>query len=195
MAHAQVLEEALQAAGVVLPMRFGVVMPSEDSVRRQLLDEHRAELEAQLAELEGKVELNVKAIYDEEVVLREVLGENPDIAELRESLRGQPEDATYYERIRVGEMVAGAINGKRERDERQILDRLEPLAVATEVGEPIHERMAANASFLVARDRMEAFDRAVDDLAAEQRERMRFKYTGPLPPHSFVELSVEAPGR
>ena len=36
---------------------------------------------------------------------------------------------------------------------------------------------------------MERFDQVLEQIAAEQAERMRFKYTGPLPPHSFVELS------
>jgi hypothetical protein len=190
MTHARVLEEALED-GVVLPMRFGVVMPDEDTVRKQLLGDHRAELESQLDELEGKVELNVKAIYDEDVLMSEVVRQNRPIAELRESLRGQPEDATYYERIRLGEMVAEEVNAKREQDGQQLLARLEPLAVRVDLGDPIHERMALNASFLVERERIEAFDQAVDALGAEQSDRMRFKYTGPLPPHSFVELSME----
>ena len=123
--------------------------------------------------------------------MSEVVRESRPIAELRESLRGQSEDATYYERIRLGEMVAEEVNAKREQDGQQLLARLEPLAVRVDVGDPIHERMALNASFLVERAQIEAFDQAVDALGAEQSDRMRFKYTGPLPPHSFVELSVE----
>jgi hypothetical protein len=88
-------------------------------------------------------------------------------------------------------MVAEAVNAKREQDGQQMLARLEPLAVRVDVGDPIHERMALNASFLVERGQVQAFDQAVDALGAEQSDRMRFKYTGPLPPHSFVELSVE----
>jgi hypothetical protein len=48
------------------------------------------------------------------------------------------------------------------------------------------------ASFLIERARLATFDETLDRLAAEQAERMRFKYTGPLPPHSFVELSGSA---
>ena len=52
LTHSRVLEKALDG-GVVLPMRFGVVMPSEESVRDELLAAHRAELEAQLDEMDG----------------------------------------------------------------------------------------------------------------------------------------------
>jgi Gas vesicle synthesis protein GvpL/GvpF len=190
--HARILEEALEG-GVVLPMRFGIVMEDEDSVRRDLLERHHDELLAQIEELEGKVELNVKGIYEEDVLMREVVESNSEIARLRESLQGQPEDATYYERIRLGEMVSEAVEARRNEDSERILARLSPLARAVERGEPMHERMAVNASFLVEQAQLQAFDEAVDALGAEQAGRIRFKYTGPLPPHSFVDLaSVEA---
>src|SRR5829696_3295175 len=44
--HARILEQALEG-GVVLPMRFGIVMEGEDSVRRDLLERHHDELLAQ----------------------------------------------------------------------------------------------------------------------------------------------------
>jgi hypothetical protein len=191
LAHSRVLERALEK-GVVLPMRFGMVMPTEEAIRQDLLGPHSDELEAQLDEMEGKVELNIKAIYQEQAILREVLAESPEIAALRRSLEGKPEDATYYERIRLGELVAEALTAKRERDERGLVGRLEPHALTVQVGPAVHERMAANASFLVDQDQLAEFDRAVDKLGAEQAGRIRFKYTGPLPPHSFVELSMEA---
>ncbi len=188
--HARVLEEALEA-GVVLPMRFGVVMESEDSVRRDLLRRHGEDLTDQLNELEGKVELNVKAIYEEDALMREVVRDDPAIVRLRESLQGKSEDATYYERIRLGEMVAGAVEVKRERDADMILARLSPLATAVETGAPLHERMAVNASFLVERARTDAFDEELERFGGEQTGRLRFKLAGPLPPHSFVRLEVE----
>jgi hypothetical protein len=190
MTHSQVLEGALEK-GVVLPMRFGVVMPDEDTVRSELLDAHREELEAQLDELAGKVEMNVKAIYDEGAVLGEVLAENRDIARLRESIQGRSEDGTYYQRIELGERIVAALEEKRAADEEVIVETLSPYALAVEVAPPMHERMAVNASFLVADDQMKGFDKALDEIAAENRDRLNFKATGPLPPHSFVELELE----
>ena len=189
LAHTRVLERALEG-GVVLPMQFGVVMADERSVREDLLERYDSDLAAQLGELEGKVELHLRAIYEEAAVMGEIVREHPQVAKLRDALRGQPDDATYYERIRLGEMVAEAVERRRQADGNAILDALTPLAQAVDVGEPTHERMVVRAAFLVERARMEEFDGAVDDLGRENDGRMRFKYTGPLPPHSFVELAV-----
>ena len=192
MSHSKVLAETLEAARAVLPMRFGVVMPSDDSVREELLDAFRPDLEAQLDEMDGKIEMSLKGIYDEAVVLREVVAENREIAGLREAISSAPPDAMYPERIRLGELVAETLNAKREADEHAILDRLAPHAIAMDVNPPILERMAVNAAFLLERDDTTAFDAELERLAEENHPRIGFKLTGPLPPHSFVELALEA---
>jgi hypothetical protein len=188
-AHARVLEQAL-SAGTVLPMRFGVVMADEDVVRDELLDAHGAQLRVQLADFADKVELKLRATYEEERLMREAVAQDPQVARRRESLRGAPEDATYYARIQLGELVAAGVERIRHADAEAILEVLAPLAVAVETGEPAHERIALNASFLVERDRIPEFDQQVDRIGRAQAERMRLKYTGPLPPHSFVRIAV-----
>ena len=74
---------------------------------------------------------------------------------------------------------------------RMILGELEPLSVAIDVGSPDHERVVARMSFLVERDRLASFDQAVDDLGRRNEGRLQFKYTGPLPAYSFVDLPAQ----
>lgn len=188
LVHARVLERALKR-GVVLPMRFGVVMSGAEEVRSRLLDEHGPDLKVQLSELEGKVEIRIRAVYEEESLLRDVVREHPEIAGLRAAVQSRSEDAGYYERIRLGELVASAMERRRERDAEAIVDALAAAALAVEVGEPAHERVVLQASFLVARERQREFDKILDRVAEGYGGQIRFKYTGPLPPHSFVELA------
>jgi hypothetical protein len=191
LTHSRVLER-VHGEGTVLPMRFGVVLPDEEAVRDELLEPHRDELEAQLGDMDGKVEVNLKVLHDEEAVLREILVEIPEVAELRHSIQGKPAEATYYERIRLGELVAEALEGKREQTGAAVIESLSPHVAAVQVGDAVHERMALNASFLVERKGLRQFDEAVEELGEEQGGRIRIKYTGPLPPHSFVELEMAA---
>jgi hypothetical protein len=188
--HVRVLTDAL-SCGAVLPMRAGVVMSDAEEVRQRLLERHAPELRRQLDELADKVEMRVRATYEEGRLMREVVLEHPDIARLRQALHGRPDDATYYQRIDLGERVAGAVERKRALDVDQILDTLAPVTLDAGLTQPAHERIALSASFLVARDRLTEFDRALDGLGQAQAGRMRFKCTGPLAPHSFVELLGE----
>jgi Gas vesicle synthesis protein GvpL/GvpF len=189
--HARVLERALEG-GVVLPMRFGVVMSDGDAVREQLLEEFQDHLVAQLEELEGKAELHLRAVYDEEALMSEILEAHPAIAARSQAVQAEPADATYFERIDLGRLVADAVERTRELDTADILETLEPLAVAVDVGAPEHERVAAHLSLLVEQELLPAVDEAVDNLGRRHEGRLHFKYTGPLPAYSFVDLPGQA---
>jgi hypothetical protein len=183
LAHAAVLERALEH-GPVLPLKFGMV--SEEEVVREDLRRRATELAEQLAAFENRIEMGVSALYREEEVLREVIAENPAVAEARRALEGRPEAATHFQRIHLGELVANAIEAKRAEDGHDILRELGPHAVACSTDPPMHERMVVNAAFLVERDKVAAFDAAVEQVSRLRAQRMQFKLLGPRPPHSFV---------
>jgi len=190
MAHSNVLQEIVPACSV-LPMRFGVVMPSAEAAEGELLRDHEEELVAQLDEFEGLVELDVKLICPEDVLMRAIVAEHPDIAKLSLDIRGRSPDATYYERIRLGELVSHATAGTRDKLVQLVVERIEPLAARTDIGEPTHEEMLVNVAFLVERERVEEVDEAVQDVDRSLVGGMQLKYTGPLPPYRFVEAAME----
>jgi gas vesicle protein GvpL/GvpF len=193
-AHWRVLEEASTGA-TVLPVRFGTVMESEGAVRDRLLEPNAERLTGLLQELAGRVQLNVKADYDEELLLRRVVEVSPEVAALRRRVQGLPDAAAYYERIRLGELVSAEIERQREADRALALERLEPLAVAAHGDAVAGADGAFNLAFLVERERIDPFSAAVQALAEEAQERLRIRYIGPLPPYSFAEAELTEAGQ
>jgi hypothetical protein len=183
--HWRVLEEAGSTA-TVLPVRFGTVMASGRAVADELLAPRHDELFAGLAELAGKVQLTVKGFFEEEALMRGVIERSPAVARLRERVRGLPEAAAYYERIELGQLVAAEVERERERDTELVLERLGPQAVAATREPPATPDAAVNAAFLVERERVDEFSRAVGELGRELEGRVRIRYVGPLPPYSFA---------
>jgi Gas vesicle synthesis protein GvpL/GvpF len=139
-----------------------------------------------LADLEGRAEFSVSGTYVQDTVLREVLAEEPEVMRLRESLRGLPEDAAYYERVRLGELIVHALDAKREVDTQDLMRSLSRHAVAVTQRPPANEDTAADAAFLVADDDRAAFQKAVDDLSCRWAGRIRLRVLGPLAPYDFV---------
>src|ERR687886_2162533 len=101
LSHSAVLERAI-AAGPVLPLRFGIVLRDQDAVAEELLEPRHDELTALLRRFEQLVELRVKAFYDEEAVLREIVRSDPAIARLNEATRDAPDAAAHAQRVRLG---------------------------------------------------------------------------------------------
>jgi gas vesicle protein GvpL/GvpF len=189
--HWRALEEVAVAA-TVLPVRFGTAMAGDQAVIDEFLAPHHDRLSASLAGLAGKVQLTVKATYDEGALLRGVVEQTPAIARLRERVQSIPEAAGYYDRIRLGEMIAAAVEQARESDTARVLARLEPLAVATRREPPSALNSAVDAAFLVERDHIETFSKGVGDVERELGQRVQIRYVGPLPPYSFTEEAAAA---
>jgi hypothetical protein len=190
-AHRRVLALAIEH-GTAIPMRFGMVMDSEDLVRRRLLVKHGPELGDLLRTLDGQVQMTIRAFYAEDALLRHVMETNEDIAKRAAALEGLPELATRTERIALGELVAAAVDARRARDEQALLERLKPFASDVRVDPPGGERVALNAQLLVPRDRRVALDDAVRELGSALQGYLALRYIGPLPAYSFSELSLES---
>ena len=189
MAHTRVLEEVMQKF-TILPVRFSTVGPSAEAIQEQVLKRRYGELNGLLAEMEGRVELGLKAFWYEDSIFQEIVEENPPIRRLRDSLMNRSAEETYYERIRLGEIVENAMWKKRDEDAENILTPLRPLVHKTRANKVITDRMVLNAAFLVDQDRETEFDQTVHQLDAEMEDRLMFKYVGPVPPYNFVNVVV-----
>jgi len=134
----------------------------------------------------------VKGEYDEERLLRDVVRDSSSVAALRERLQKVPEAAGYYDRIRLGELVAGEVARRREEDTRMALERLEPLASAAREEQPTQPNQAFNLAFLVKRDGERDFTKGVSELGDDLAGRVEIRYVGPLPPYSFADADMSA---
>jgi hypothetical protein len=190
LAHQRVVTQAMTRSDV-LPVAFGTVAESDQQVQEQLLRGAADELHRSLAEVQGCIELELKVLWNEERLFAEIVAENDDIRALRDSLVGQAPEATHYERVQLGAMIAAAIQGKSEAEAASLLDALEPLAVATRVNDNFGDMMLLNAAFLVDKSQEQAFDARVQALGAAQAGRQIFQYVGPLPPYNFVDLRLQ----
>ncbi|MDL4822149.1 GvpL/GvpF family gas vesicle protein [Actinomadura opuntiae] len=189
VAHQRVLNALLDAGLVVLPFRFGAALSDRTAVRKELLEGNSDRLGQVMDQLDGRVELRLKATYVQETVLREIMQSEPEVAELSQRLRDVPADvadAVYYDQVRLGELIAQAMDRRREHDGQVLLEAAAPAAEAFVRKTPAREEDVLDASFLVRADRREEFEKAVEELGKAHGERIRLRLIGPLPPYDFV---------
>jgi hypothetical protein len=176
--HADVLQQAFERRAI-LPLGFGTVFASSEDVVAELLEPRYEELVALLQSLDGLVELTLRALYDEAGVLAAVVRDEPRIAALRGS--SNPAD-----QVALGEAVAHALADRRARDADEIVASLSSLAREVEVEERVAEFEVVRAAFLVDRSAVEDVEAYAEELAQRHDGLIRYKLTGPLPPHHFV---------
>jgi hypothetical protein len=184
LAHEAVVD-TVAATTAILPMRFPAVV-EETGVVEELIGPHHDHFVEVLGDLEGRVQFTLKGRFEEETVLREVVEADPEIRTLQEKVRDLPEDASYYDRVRLGELVVAALEERRDDEAAKMMQRLEPFAVRAVANRPGQPDDVVNAAFLVQRDRLPEFENAVEDLGRDLDGRVRLRLLGPLAPYDFV---------
>lgn len=192
-AHMRVLETVM-ADHTIVPIRFGSVAPNEETVYDTLLKPQREAIRALLAELDGRVEMGLKVFWMEGVLYAEVLSDRPDIAQLRDKLLGRSPEETYYERVKVGELMDAAVTEKRDREARALLEHVGPLAHRTKRLDALGEQTVLNAALLIGRSKIDALEERVAQLDGDNGERLLFKLVGPTAPYNFVDLALTPSG-
>jgi hypothetical protein len=182
-AHLNVIEAAF-AATTILPCPFGTVVGSQDELEEGLLGSARRELVNGIEQLDGTVQMNVKAVYDEDALLREIVAADPQIARLRARTR-ESGNAGYYERLQLGEVVAARVAERREHDAARLVEELAAAAIDALVEEP-ENGAALKASFLVRRNQLDRFDAALEAVSKKEQPLLLFEAIGPLPPTAFA---------
>jgi len=184
-AHQSVIERTMQHH-TVLPVKFGTMAADAEEVER-ILCHGQERLTHTLAMMEGKVELEVTAVWDKKEVLKDI-ARQADIVAFRESIGIRPSER---DKVRLGQMVESCLRKRGEEIASEIVDRLAETAEDVCLHEIPDVSVVVNVAFLVSRERLEAFDRALDEADGRYGGRLTFKVVGPLPPYSFGTVVVK----
>jgi hypothetical protein len=191
MAHEQVLN-AIAERTAVLPMRFGGVVADDDAVADELLSQHEDYFAWALDQVEGKAQFTLRGTYVEDALMSRIVESDPEIQRLSESIRGVDEDASYYDRIKLGESISQAMDAIREHDTDEVLETLEPYVVATSAQQVGGDYGAVHVAILVNRDHRTDFERVVDELGDRWAGRVELRLVGPVAPFDFVPEMPDA---
>ncbi|MGK8489890.1 GvpL/GvpF family gas vesicle protein [Nocardia asiatica] len=184
-AHAELLDGSA-AVAPVLPLRFGAVMTDAEAVENELLGANEEEFRSALEQLEGRAQFVIRGRYVEDTILRELLDENNQAAQLRDEIRDKPEDATRNARIALGELINQAIEAKRAEDTRRVVAEIEQFEPLINQREPTHEEEAVHVAVLVELARQEELEEALRRLGAEWDGRVELNLLGPMAAYDFV---------
>jgi len=169
--HERVIEMVMRDY-TVLPVRFYTVAPNAEDIRN-LLRRRYPEFKRLLREMDNKVELGLKCLWrDMNTVLKEVVEESKN-------------------RNATDQIIKLALQDKKAREGEPIIQPLRKISGNSCLNQTYGDDMLMNAAFLVDKSREKEFDNEVARLAARYEGRIAFKYIGPAPPYSFVNIAIE----
>jgi hypothetical protein len=187
MAHEKVLEEVMERAPIV-PVAFGHVAQSEDEIKSKLLEAHQAKLEEWLTYLDGKIELSLKAFWlDLKPVLQQIAETNNEIQKIKSK-----KPASRDELMRAGEIAVKMLGKKREEMEEDLAKFFDNITIEYKKSNLFGEQMITSLAFLINKTDLNKFDKKMNAYEEELSDNnVKLKYTGPVPPYNFVDLSIK----
>ena len=188
-AHQAVIEKVMEVHTVV-PVKFGTMALDAEEVRKNLTTGY-PQLRAALEAMEGKIELDVVALWRELDSILGEIGEEEEIRRLKAAVAGRPPGETLEERIQIGKMVKARLDQRREALGAEIVEALKPLARdLCPHPHNMDDRMILNMAFLLDRERESDVSETLERLNGRYGESIDFRCVGPLPPYSFSTVEV-----
>lgn len=185
--HQQVLE-ALMAAGDLLPVRLGTVLPDRQAVA-DLLEASQSALRDALVRTEGLVEVDVAAVWDIKAVLGRT-ATDPDVVAARDAAMAGPAADREMAAVALGRLVEAKIEALRDEVAGTVLARLRANARDIVSNPVTSQDLVCSIALLMSPLEIDEVDASLHELDASLGGRFDFRRIGPLPPYSFATVGL-----
>lgn len=177
-AHQQTVEELAKNINII-PMRFGMIVKEE----KELLDIlKRAYLQFILAlnKISDKAEFILQVFWNEQAFLEEI-GTSEEF--------GRGKEPVLMTQLELGRMVFELREKRFSQYYSDIQAELQKVVLDTRSSKLMDENMMINESLLVNGDQESKLDEVINKLS-EKYGTLKFKYFGPMPIYSFVDIDL-----
>jgi len=189
MSHQKILEFMMKEY-TVLPVRFGIVAQSRGALNNGI-KLNLPIIRANLQKVTRKRELNVKSFWENSFIYEHILEKYTEIRKFRDRIKNLRGTQGHYKRIELGQMVERALIIENENEAESIIKEISPAALQYKKSKIFGELMFLNLSVLVNDDTEPHLDQLVNKAAENRKGKVQFKYTGPSPPASFVNIHLK----
>src|SRR4249919_3938356 len=112
LAHEHV-NETVMRDHTVIPMSFGTIFKTREDIVELLRSAAEAFGDV-LNKMQNKLEFGLKVLWDRDMAIREVEGDDEDIGRLKTEISSQ-KGSTYFARMQYGRLIDGALQQRSER--------------------------------------------------------------------------------
>ncbi|MCF4968465.1 GvpL/GvpF family gas vesicle protein [Nostoc sp. CMAA1605] len=189
ISHEKVLEQAMQEGfRTLLPLRFGLVVKTWDTVIIQLIQPYKEKLEELFQKLHDTREVSIKIFWNPKAELQAMMESNPSLKQQRDQMEGKA--LSMEEVIHIGQLIEGNLTSRKQSVIQTFFNELRPLANEVVESDPMTEDMIYNAAFLIPWDKESLFSERVEAIDQQFGERLRIRYNNFTAPYTFAQINA-----
>ncbi|NET11016.1 MAG: GvpL/GvpF family gas vesicle protein [Symploca sp. SIO2B6] len=188
LCHEKVLEAVMhEGLRNLLPLSFGLVVNSWESVAEHLIEPHRETLQELFHSLEGRREVSVKIFWNRQAEIESLVAENPELKAKRDEMTGK--SLSMGDVIEIGQMIEDGLQLRQEAILHVFRDELTPFAESVVESETMTEEMIYNTAYLIPWETEARFSQVVEAIDQTFQDRLRIRYNSFTAPYTFAQLS------
>jgi hypothetical protein len=186
--HQKVNEELLKGHDVV-PMAFGMVARSDAEII-DILGRAYIQFKRGFKKIENKAEFAVQTFWDEKEALNDLVSNNSEIKRLRREIASSGKIRGMAAKMKLGKLIVETLKACKDHYSKDIEEKVKGCSYDIKRMKLADENMVSNLSLLVDKFREGELDARMQSLGAEYKDKLRFKYIGPMAPGSFVNINL-----
>ncbi len=188
LCHEKVLELAMsEGFRTLLPLRFGLVVKTWETVTDQLTRPHKEKLEELFQKLEGRREVSVKVFWNSQSEIQGLLESNVSLKKKRDAMEGKA--LSQSEIIEIGKLIENGLQLRKQAVIDVFRSELNALAEEFVENDPMTEEMIYNAAYLIPWESESNFSQKVEAIDQKFGDRLRIRYNNFTAPYTFAQLS------
>jgi hypothetical protein len=188
--HEKVIEEIMKTT-TIIPMKFCTIFQHKDGVVA-MLREKFVDLQFNLQNLQGMVEMSVKVYYDVGVLRKEVIGGSDELKKMcaaAEKKAGESPGAAYFERKKVGVLVDREIQIVLAEQKERLFEGIQKEGFDARMNKILPKKlvgrdMLLNAVVVITKEDVGFKGRMVK--LQEKFGGVVLEVFGPFPPYNFI---------
>lgn len=187
LCHEKVLEEAMsEEFRTLLPLRFGLVVKTWETVTDQLTRPHKEKLEELFQKLEGRREVSVKVFWNSQSEIQGLLESNVSLKKKRDAMEGKA--LSRSEIIEIGKLIENGLQLRKQAVIDVFRSELNALAEEFVENDTMTEEMIYNTAYLIPWESESNFSEKVEAIDQKFGDRLRIRYNNFTAPYTFAQL-------
>jgi hypothetical protein len=197
-AHQNVLDEAKERWGTVIPLGFDSILQpkddvtSPDQVVRDWLKEDYDRLRTVMEGIQGKDEYGVQVSYELRVIVKQISEQSEEARKIRAEMATKSPGMAYMHKQRLEKAVKTEMEKLANEWFKEFYSRIEKHTddiVVEKTRKPGRDKvMLLNLSCLVAKEKVDSLGEELERI--NNTEGLSVRFTGPWPPYSFVARPI-----
>jgi len=187
VAHQRVVE-ASRKIGTTLPVRFGVIIKTEDGVKNLLVKSYK-DFRSKITKLKDKDEFGVRVIVDKnntEKIKHSMHNNSDEIKKIKKEMSSVGDGTAYFLKMKIDEAIKNEKLKKIDTMVGEIHNYLTISADDSKLLKTDIDQVILNASYLIKKKDHDSFNLKLKKLQEKYKnDGLTFHLSGPWAPYSF----------